>query len=104
MHRATEAEAMRRAARIDANQEAIVAALRAAGASVQLLSAVGKGCPDLLVGFRGLNWLMECKDGSKTAGNRPLTSDQKDWMKTWRGSVVVVLHPTDALHVIGATS
>jgi Holliday junction resolvase len=59
--RATEAEAVRRAARTDANQDGIVAALRGAGASVQSLAATGKGCPDLLVGWRGANLLMECK-------------------------------------------
>ena len=91
---------MRRAARTDANQEAIVAALRAAGASVQQLSAVGKGCPDLLVGWRGQNWLMECKDGRKTPGNRPLTDDQETWMKSWRGQVHVVLGPVDAVALI----
>lgn len=41
--------AVRQAARIDANQPAIVNALRQAGATVQILSHVGKGCPDLLV-------------------------------------------------------
>lgn len=43
---------MRRAARTDANQTAIVEALRKCGASVQSLAAVGKGVPDLLVGLR----------------------------------------------------
>ena len=44
---------MRRAARVDRNQAEIVVALRAGGASVQPLHAVGKGVPDLLVGWRG---------------------------------------------------
>lgn len=93
---------MRRAARTDANQDAIVTALRAAGASVQPLSAVGKGCPDLLVGFRGSNHLFECKDGRKTPGNRPLTGDQETWIEGWRGAVRVVLSPDEALRAIGA--
>lgn len=92
---------MRRAARTDANQEAIVAALRAHGCSVQILSAVGKGCPDLLAGWRGENWLFECKDGAKTPGNRPLTGDQVQWIKDWRGRVAVVLSPAEALAAIG---
>lgn len=93
---------MRRAARTDANQDAIVTALRAAGATVQPLSSVGKGCPDLLVGFRGDNHLLECKDGRKTPGNRPLTDDQETWIEGWRGAVCVVLSPDDALRAIGA--
>jgi hypothetical protein len=42
---------LRRASKVDANQREVVAALRGAGASVQLLHAVGEGCPDLLVGI-----------------------------------------------------
>jgi hypothetical protein len=92
---------VRRAARTDANQDAIVEALRMVGASVQSLSAVGKGCPDLLVGYMGRNWLMECKDGDKTPGNRPLTEDQKQWCRAWRGHVSIVLSSVEALRVIG---
>lgn len=87
---------MRRAARTDANQEAIVAALRAAGASVEV---IGKPV-DLLVGWRGQNWLVECKDGSKTPGNRPLTKAQKDFIPTWRGQVNVILSPAEAVALI----
>lgn len=39
-----------RAAKVDKNQPEIVEALRAEGAVVQHLHAVGVGCPDLLVG------------------------------------------------------
>lgn len=95
---------MRRAARVDANQDAIVTALRAAGASVQSLAAIGKGCPDLLVGFRGANWIFECKNGAKSPGNRPLTIDQQAWLRDWEGTVAVVLNPDSALRLIGALS
>jgi len=67
---------MRRAARIDANQPAIIAALRSIGATVQPLHAVGGGCPDLLVGLRGRNILMEVKDGARPPSERRLTADQ----------------------------
>lgn len=89
---------MRRAARTDNNQEAIVAALREAGASVQSLAAVGQGCPDLVVGFRGENWLMECKRQKDDRKKAPqLTDDQVEWIKAWQGQVVVVLNPADAV-------
>lgn len=87
---------MRRAARVDANQDQIVAALRAAGASVEV---IGKPV-DLLVGWKGQNWLVECKDGSKTPGNRPLTRAQKDFIPNWRGQVSVVLSPAAAIALI----
>lgn len=44
------------AKRTDGNQAEIVRALRSAGATVQTLHTVGKGCPDLVVGFRGNNY------------------------------------------------
>ncbi len=55
---------MRRAARVDATQEQIVSALRAAGARVWFI-----GLPvDLLVGYRRRLMLIECKSpgGRKT--------------------------------------
>jgi hypothetical protein len=80
-----------RAAKIDANQPAIVDYLRSAGASVQILSAVGKGCPDLLVGWQGDNLLLEVKvpkGKGQSAGT--LTDDQVTWHAAWRGQVVIV--------------
>ena len=94
---------MRRAARVDGNQSAIVKALRQCGATVQDLSRVGEGCPDLAVGLRGKTWLMECKDDSKPPSARVLTDDQVIWHREWRGHVVVVKNVAEALAVIGAT-
>lgn len=55
---------MRICGRIDGNQAQIVRALRQVGATVLSLADMGDGCPDLLVGFRGFNILLEVKDGS----------------------------------------
>ena len=53
---------MRHAARVDANQQAIVAALRAEGAYVWII-----GLPvDLLVGYKNWTFLMEIKATSKS--------------------------------------
>lgn len=93
---------MRRAAKVDANQDQIVVALRAAGASVNSLAPVGKGLPDLLVGFRGTNYLLECKDGNKPPSARELTPDQIEWHLNWRGHAVVVTSADEALAAIGA--
>jgi hypothetical protein len=81
---------MRRAAKVDANQADIVAALRKIGASVQPLHSVGQGCPDLLVGWRGMNTVLEVKDGKKPPSARKLTTDQVIWHEGWRGQVAVV--------------
>jgi len=89
---------VRRAAKIDANQPAIVEALRKAGASVEVLSAVGRGVPDLLVGWMGRNLLMECKNVN--GRGRKTTADQDQWHAHWRGSVAIVASPTEALAVL----
>jgi hypothetical protein len=81
---------MRRAAKVDANQADIVAALRKIGASVQPLHSVGQGCPDILVGWRGMNTILEIKDGRKPPSARKLTDDQVIWHEGWRGQVAVV--------------
>lgn len=83
---------MRRAARIDSTQREIVSALRAIGATVQPLHSVGRGCPDLLVGFRGRNLLVECKS---TGGK--LTPDQERWHAEWRGEVLVAVTIDDVV-------
>jgi len=86
---------MRRAARVDANQSEIVRALRRAGASVQHLHDVGKGCPDLLVGWRGRNFLLEVKTPTGS-----LTQDQDDWMQGWQGQAAVVCSVSEALALL----
>ena len=92
---------MRRAAKVDANQTEIVKALRQVGASVQSLAATGKGVPDLLVGFRGMNLLFEVKDGGKVKSARKLTPDQVEWHQGWRGHVAVVESVEQAIKVLG---
>jgi hypothetical protein len=93
---------MRRAAKIDANQTPVVEALRAAGATVQSLAAVGQGVPDLLVGFQGQTVLLEVKDGRKPPSERRLTDDQLKWHGAWRGGPLAVVDGVDAaLRVLG---
>lgn len=91
---------MRLHARVDRNQQEIVDALRRIGCSVQSLAAVGDGCPDLLVGRGGVNFLMEIKDADKKPSARVLTADQRAWHSAWRGWVFVVGRASDALGVV----
>lgn len=91
---------MRRAAKSDANQESIVKAFRQIGASVQVLSAVGKGCPDVLVGFRGVNALVEIKDGGKVPSAQKLTADQVKWHGSWAGQVCVANSIDEAIRQV----
>ena len=88
-----------RARKIDLNQNDIVDAFRKLGASVLVLSAVGQGCPDILVGIRSLNRrinvLVEIK-GIKGA----LTSDQFTFHCEWKGDVRIVRTIEDAAQLV----
>ena len=91
-----------RAARIDSNQVEIVAALRAIGCTVQSLAGVGFGCPDVLAGRNGRNYLIEVKDGSKPPSARALTGQEAIWINEWKGKVAVVNNVKEALAAVGA--
>jgi len=92
---------MRRAPKRDGNEAAIIAALRAVGASVTQLDGVG--VPDLVVGWRGKTHLLEVKDGGKPPSHRRLTPAQREWHAAWRGGSLVVVADIDAaLAAIGA--
>lgn len=77
---------MRRAARVDANQAAIVSALRGAGCSVWVI-----GLPvDLLIGKAGKTVLVEIK----TAKGR-YTPLQQEFMATWQGGPVATIRDVE---------
>lgn len=86
--------------RVDKNQPEIVMALRRAGASVQPIHVIGRGCPDLLVGFRGRCYVFEVKDGDKPPSDRALTDDEKKWHREWRGQVAIVESPSQAVEIL----
>jgi hypothetical protein len=85
---------MRYAARVDANQEQIVSALRANGAYVWII-----GLPvDLLVGYKNHTWLMEIKTNEK----KKLTKLQTEFFANWTGGTLCRIDsPEAALRAIG---
>jgi len=77
---------------VDGPQPAIVAALRKAGRSVDVI-----GDPvDLLVGWPGNNLLMEVK-----AEKGELTEAQEEFFATWKGPKCVVRSVDEALRATG---
>jgi hypothetical protein len=83
---------MRQAARIDTNQAAIVAALRAQGASVYLI----KLPVDLLVGYGGKTALVEVKNPASRYGRAGLNTNQQDWLASWKGGPAAIVDSVDA--------
>jgi hypothetical protein len=84
---------MRYAKRVDANQEQIVSALRAAGAFVWII-----GLPvDLLVGYKNRTILVEIKSTSKSK----FTDLQKDFFNNWCGDALARIDsPEGALRML----
>lgn len=92
-------ESVSYSARKDETQAEIVDAIRKAGASVEVLEPARLGgLPDLLVGFRGRNVLIEAK-----ADDGDLSIEQQVWHGCWRGEKPhVVRSAYEALIAIGA--
>jgi len=86
---------MRRASRVDANQEQVVSALRACGAYVRIVSQ-GDGIPDLLVGYRGHTLLLEVKDGRKPPSAQALTPAEEKFHREWPGGGLHVVNSVEA--------
>ncbi len=88
---------MRRYAnRRDANEPGIVEALRKIGCSVFPLNLP----VDLLVGYRGVNILLEVKDGDKVPSRRKKTEQQEEFMRAWNGQVIVVKSRQEAIQCV----
>ena len=88
--------------RSDRSQPGIVRALKAAGASVEVIPGAG-GRPDLLVGFRGQTYLLECKTPGRAKHDKAHRLNQERWRAAWRGGPVAVVEtPDQALAAVGA--
>jgi Holliday junction resolvase len=55
------------------------------------LSGVGKGCPDLLIGFKGTTYLIEIKKDSKAK----FTPQQLQFNELWSGGVIARIQTID---------
>ena len=82
--------------RVDTNHREIVTALERIGAAVQSLHTIGKGCPDLLVSYRGCNYVLELKTPK---GKR--NAQQLEWHNKWQADVHTVSSVEQAFAAIG---
>ena len=81
---------MRRAAS-DANEKPIVAALLKMGCSVERIRSLRGGCPDLLIGLDGKNYLAEVK--LPKVGR--LNAAQVKWHAEWKGGAPLIVRSVD---------
>jgi len=86
--------------KVDANQAEIVKIFRSAGASVCCTHMLGRGFPDLVVGWGGQNILIEVKDGSKPPSQRKLTADEKAFHANWQGRIEIVESIEDVYNIL----
>ena len=89
---------MRRAARVDENQQAIVDALKRVGVSVEI---IGKPV-DLLICCRGVTALMEVKNPGRTSADPEsrMTRDQVEFIARWPGTIHVVRTAEEAVRLV----
>lgn len=86
----------RYARRRDLNEPQIIEALEAAGCDVLQSDDF-----DLVVGYRGGNFLIECKRPKRATESR-ITPIQKRLRGQWRGQYAIVTTPEEALIAVGA--
>jgi hypothetical protein len=87
-----------RANKVDANQPAIVDALRKVGIRVVLLNAVGNGCPDIACHWRGVWTFLEIKSPAGPPSSRNLTPEQNKFHREHaEARIAVVTTPEEAI-------
>jgi Holliday junction resolvase len=72
------------AKKVDLNHKEIVEKFRELGATVFDASGLGRGFPDLVVGYNNQTALVEIKSGAK----KKFTEPQLKFIAEWKGSVV----------------
>lgn len=78
--------------RVDRNHATIVRELQQRGMSVVSLARMGAGVPDLLVGWRGIDRLVEVKAPKARPRGRSMRATdarQQDFAMTWNGAPVI---------------
>jgi hypothetical protein len=83
----------------DGNERPIIEALKRIHATVLQLD---KPC-DLLVGYRGRNFLLEVKLPAGPRGgtsHSELNDDEMEFRATWKGQYEVVRSPEDAIEIV----
>ena len=92
------------AKRTDANHKDILKAARQIpGVSVFSTHEVGKGFPDIVLGYKGINYLIEIKDGLKPPSQRKLTDAEVIFHSNWMGQIATINNVDELLTLLRIT-
>jgi hypothetical protein len=87
--------------RTDSNHAEIIKALRKIpNLSVFSTHEVGKGFPDIVIGYKGINYLIEIKDGNKPPSARKLTDCEVKFHQDWNGQISIIKNLDELLQII----
>jgi hypothetical protein len=87
--------------RTDSNHAEIIKALRKIpNLSVFSTHEVGKGFPDIVIGYKGINYLIEIKDGNKPPSARKLTDAEVKFHNDWKGQIKIVNNLDEVLNLL----
>ncbi len=90
----------RQNAKVDANHPQIVKDLeKLQGVSVKSVATIKKFL-DIVVGYKGKNYLFEIKNPDYPPSARKLTPDEKVFHDNWQGQADVILYTKDILRII----
>jgi len=85
----------------DVNQTSIEEDLKSLpGISFSDTSKLGDGFPDLVVGFRNVNYLFEIKNPDMPPSKRKLTDKEAKFQARWSGQYSVCCRTSEILEVI----
>jgi len=80
----------------DGNQKEIERVLRQLNIPYKDTSKVGGGFSDMVVGYKGINYLLELK-----VGKNKLQQNQIDFHDIWKGKIDVVRNIDEVLELLG---
>lgn len=87
--------------RTDSNQKKIMDMCRSIPTlSVFSTHTIGKGFPDIIIGYRGKNYLFEIKDGEKPKSATKLTEAEREFHRRWNGHVAIAYSFDDILNAL----
>ena len=87
--------ASRRATKRDANEKEIISSLRKLGCSVTPIDVV-----DIIVSWKGFNFLFEVKDPAKPPSARKLTEREQKFFDEWKGQVDKIESTEEAISIM----